>query len=196
MARCFQLKSLTAKHRRQRGGVQCENVAFRERTHCEEALWNHMPLCNSSALWQCMLPAAPLRLILTLTWNPEALSSSSTIFQVSSRASGLVSGVEDFLSPRDLFRFTFFFCKVSRTRYTYFEQTLMTRIHKHYKLSPWTYLNHQVFATFAEVFQHAQKEMSWLHQVFEVGLRLAGFIILPQQCKENLSVLHQVEYVT
>lgn len=156
----------------------------------------HALVQHSSALWRCMLPAAPLRSILTLTWNPEAFSSSSTILQVSSRASGLVSGAKDFLSPRDLFRFTFFFCRVNRTRYTYFERTLKTRILQHYKLSARTYLNHQVFSTFAEVFQHAQKEMSWLHQVFEVGLRLAGFIILPQQCQEYLSVLHQVKYVT
>lgn len=53
-----------------------------------------------------------------------------------------------------------------------------------------THLNYHVFATFAEAFQHAQEEMSRLHQVFKVGVRLSGFIILPQQGQEDLPVLH------
>lgn len=57
------------------------------------------------------------------------------------------------------------------------------------------YLNHEILATFAKALQHAQEEMRRLHQVFEVGLRLLGFIVLSQQGQENLPVLHHVEYV-
>lgn len=41
-----------------------------------------------------------------------------------------------------------------------------------------TYLNHQVFAAGAEAFQHAQEQVSRLHQVLEVRLRLCGFVKL------------------
>lgn len=57
------------------------------------------------------------------------------------------------------------------------------------------YLNHEILATFAKALKHAQEEMRRLHQVFEVGLRLFGFIILSQQSQENLPVFHQVENV-
>lgn len=57
------------------------------------------------------------------------------------------------------------------------------------------YLNHEISAAFGKALQHAQEEMRRLHQVFEVGLRLFGFIILPQQGQENFPVFHQVKYV-
>lgn len=57
------------------------------------------------------------------------------------------------------------------------------------------YLNHKVFATIAKPLQHAQKEVRGLHQVFKVGLRLLGFVILSQQSQENLPVFHQVKDV-
>lgn len=57
------------------------------------------------------------------------------------------------------------------------------------------HLDHQVVAAFAETLQHAHEEVSGLHQVFEVRVRLLGFIKLPQQGQEDLPVLHQVEDV-
>lgn len=51
----------------------------------------------------------------TQTWKPLPLNSSSNTFQVSSRASGLVSRAAGFLGPRDFFRFTLFLCNVTLT---------------------------------------------------------------------------------
>lgn len=59
-----------------------------------------------------------------------------------------------------------------------------------------THLDDQVLASFAETLQHAHEEMSRLHQVSEVRMRLSGFIVLPQQGQKYLPVFHQVEYVT
>lgn len=61
---------------------------------------------------------------------------------------------------------------------------------------PITDLHNQVFASFAEAFQHAQEEMCGLHQVFEVSKRLLGFIVFSQQGQEDFPELHHVENVT
>lgn len=58
------------------------------------------------------------------------------------------------------------------------------------------YLYDQVFPTFAESLQHAQEQVSRLHQVFEVRLWLLGFVVFSQQGQEDLPVLHQVKNVT
>lgn len=74
-------------------------MLFSTLAHTQNTKQQRKPLCCLSRL--------------TLTWKLVPLSSSSTIFQVSSRASGLFSEAEGFLLCRDFFRLTLFFCGVN-----------------------------------------------------------------------------------
>lgn len=58
------------------------------------------------------------------------------------------------------------------------------------------YLHEEVVAALAEAFQHAQEQVSGLHQVLQEGAWLPGLIEPAQQSQEDLPELHQVEDVT
>ncbi len=121
MARCLQSKTLTAANKRKRVRIQC--FGHVESILVEDSCSYTMLLCP-----RINVLCFPLRLILTLTWNPIAFSSSSTIFQVSSRASGVVSVAEVFLSPRDFFRLTFFLYRDIRARHSLLKQYFTTKV--------------------------------------------------------------------